>query len=74
MQRNSVNSLRPAPGTWQRILGSPQADADATYGCVDWYLYHPPAGVHPCAAASHSSSAISNPPLPPKPENSSSAR
>ncbi len=28
MQRNSVVSLRP-----------PSADVQATYGCVDWYLY-----------------------------------
>lgn len=38
MQRNSVISLRPA-AAWQRALGSACADTQATYGCVDWYLY-----------------------------------
>jgi len=44
MQRNSIISLRPA-ATWQRILGSASADARATYGCVDWYLYQNPAAI-----------------------------
>jgi hypothetical protein len=38
MQRNNVVSLRPA-AAWQRALGFGCADDQATYGCVDWYLY-----------------------------------
>jgi len=45
MQRNSIIPLRPA-AAWQRSAPSPCADAQATYGCVDWYLYEsPPAPV-----------------------------
>jgi hypothetical protein len=64
MQRNGVISLRPAPGTWQRILGAMRTDAEAAYGCVDWYLYRPrvAGAAHPCAAAAHSSAAGSNTP------------
>lgn len=36
MQRSSLISLRPA---WQEAVGSPCPDAQAAYGCVDWYLY-----------------------------------
>jgi len=41
MQRNSINSRRPAAAS-QRAMGSACADAQATYGCVDWYLYQSP--------------------------------
>jgi len=40
MQRNSIVRLRPVLAS-RRIPGSTCADADtqAIYGCVDWYLY-----------------------------------
>ena len=38
MQRNSIISVGPT-AAWQRVLASVCADAQATYGCVDWYLY-----------------------------------
>lgn len=38
MQRNSVISLRPLVDP-QKVLLSACADAQAAYGCVDWYQY-----------------------------------
>jgi|GEM_PF-2746024 len=52
MQRNSVISLRPASGTWQRVVASGCTDAEAAYGCVDWYLYQEPDAPAPAHRAS----------------------
>jgi hypothetical protein len=41
MQRNSIIPPRPA-AAWQRSAALPCADTQATYGCVDWYLYQSP--------------------------------
>ncbi len=40
MQANGVISLRPALGIWRTLRDFTGADADALYGCVDWFLYH----------------------------------
>lgn len=61
MHWNGVISLRPAPGTWQRILRASRAGPEAAYGCVDWYLYQDASAVerleHRAASASAASSA-----------------
>jgi len=45
MQRNSIIPSQPA-AAWRGAAPSACADAQATYGCVDWYLYQsPPAPV-----------------------------
>ena len=38
MQRNSLIAIR-LDAAWQAAVGSPCPDAQAAYGCVDWYLY-----------------------------------
>jgi len=61
----AVISLRPEPraGTWWTIRGLKGVDAEAAYGCVDWYLYQdaalpacppkrgPPAAIDPAGPA-----------------------
>jgi len=53
MHGNSVITLRPARAAWPPIAGAPRADADAVYGCVDWYLYQDRA-LASCAAGPQS--------------------
>lgn len=59
MPRNTVISLRPA-AAWHRALGTACADTQATYGCVDWYLYQN-APVTPCESAVSSGPAFAAP-------------
>jgi hypothetical protein len=51
MRRNSVVTLRAAREAWPPVQAPPRADANAVYGCVDWYLYHDPALAAGSAAA-----------------------
>jgi hypothetical protein len=42
MHGNSVVTLRQTREAWPPVQAGPRADANAVYGCVDWYLYHDP--------------------------------
>jgi hypothetical protein len=60
MQRDSIISLRPA-AAWRRALGAACADAQASYGCVDWYPYRNSSGpADPTGAAAVSAIAAAS--------------
>lgn len=39
MEQERVSAFRPGFRAWRRLGDLKAIDAEATYGCVDWYLY-----------------------------------